>query len=337
MSQNRKYFPGISPRAWEHPADTAAIQSLEKIPAFKELIKFFLKFTSDKSLRLLYLANGVRVTEKQYPRVHKLVIEASKILDMEEVPETFVVYSPVMNATTLGVNTPIITLNSAIVSSLTDDELLGVIGHEIGHIKSGHVLYKTLMWLLVNFSTQLMPLPIAQLAIFPVVAALREWDRKSELSADRAELLVVQDPDVSYRTLMKLAGGNNIGEMDINQFLEQAAEYEGSGDAIDGVHKLLNVMWQTHPFPVIRLPEIKSWVDSGAYNKIYEGNYPHQKPEDDDLWKIWQKAGDSYKADMNKSNDPLVKGLNEVSKMFEKLGKNGSDLLSGIFNNGNDD
>jgi len=331
MIEERKRFPQISPLTWEHPADTAAIQSLEKIPAFKDLVKFFLNLTSDRSLRLLYLANGVKVSQQQFPKVFKLVKEASRILDLPEIPETFIVYDPRMNAATLGVNKPIITLNSSLVESLEEDELLGVIGHEMGHIKSGHVLYKTLTWLLVNISTQAVKIPMAQLVLLPVIAALKEWDRKSELSADRAELLVVQKPDVVYRTLMKMAGGPHIGEMDINLFLEQAAEYETAGDALDGVYKLLNLMGQSHPFPVIRLPEIKSWVDKGAYQRVLDGDYPKGNKQETPLKDFWQKAGDQYKSDMDKSNDPLVKGLNEAGKILERLGKEGGDILGNIF------
>jgi len=40
-----------------------------------------------------------------------------------------------------------------------------------------------------------------------LVTALREWFRKSELSADRAGLLVGQDVRASMRGLMKIAGG----------------------------------------------------------------------------------------------------------------------------------
>ncbi len=43
------------------------------------------------------------------------------------------------------------------------------------------------------------------LALFAVVAVLKEWDRKSELSADRAGLLCVQDPATSYRILERTA------------------------------------------------------------------------------------------------------------------------------------
>ena len=93
------------------------------------------------------------------------------------------------------------------VLMLSETELLGVIAHELAHIMSGHVLYKTLLWLLVNVSQATLQLPFSRLALPAIIAALKEWDRKSELSADRAGMLVLQDKTPAFALLMKLAGG----------------------------------------------------------------------------------------------------------------------------------
>ncbi len=88
-------------------------------------------------MRLITLASSVRVTDRQFPRVYALHLEACRLLDMPYVPEVFVSPSPFLNAGAVGMDKPFITLNSATVDLLTDDELLAIIGHELGHIKSG--------------------------------------------------------------------------------------------------------------------------------------------------------------------------------------------------------
>ncbi|NEE50156.1 M48 family metalloprotease, partial [Streptomyces sp. SID8455] len=88
---------------------------------------------------------------------------------------------------------------------------------------------------------------------------LREWFRKSELSADRAGLLVGQDIQASMRGLMKIAGGNHLHEMNVDAFLAQADEYEKGGDLRDSVLKILNVLPRTHPFTTVRAAELKKW------------------------------------------------------------------------------
>lgn len=329
---SKTIFPDISALSWQHPADTAAIKTLEKIPALKDVIKFFLGFTSDRSLRLLFLANGVKVGPTQFPKVHKLTQKACEILDIKEIPEVYVIYDPRMNAGTLGVKKPLIVLNSSLVHQLEEEELLGVIAHELGHILSGHVLYKTLLYFLLNVSFSMIKIPMAELVLIPIIIALKEWDRKSELSADRAELLVTQNLEVCLRTLMKLAGGPQAGEMDLNEFLNQAAQYEQTGDALDSFYKFLNLMGKSHPFPVIRLPELKTWHDGGEYGKILKGDYIKRNADnEEDLGKIWEKANEQYKADMAKSEDPLTKTMHQANQVLDQIGKEGEKIIKNLF------
>ena len=105
---------------------------------------------------------------------------------------------------------------------------------------SGHALYKTALWMLMKFS--LSALPIACILVKPLVMALREWDRKSELSADRAALLALQSERENYNVLMKMAGGEDLSQMNVNDFFLQAWEYDNQKTLLDGVYKLLNTI-----------------------------------------------------------------------------------------------
>ena len=332
MKQVKKSFPDISPRAWEHPADTAALAALKRIPGLDELLKRILTVTTDKSLRLIALGSAVRVTERQFPRLHRLREEACMLLDLREPPELFVSQSPFLNAGAIGVNRPFIGLNSALIGQLEDEELLAVIAHELGHILSGHVLYKTLLYILLRVSTEIVP--VGKLVLAGVIAALKEWDRRSEMSADRAGLLATQDPQVSFTVLMKVAGGSYPQEMSLDEFLNQAAEYEKGGDVIDSVHKLLNLMEESHPFAVLRLAELKSWHDSGAYAKILSGDYP-RRSDAEDLRSTFERAAGSYREEMERSQDPLASALRDFGKRMEsagrEVGKQAEDLFKGLF------
>ncbi len=332
MKQVKKTFPGVSPLAWEHPADTAALAALKQIPLLDELLAGVLGLTSEKSLRLVSLATSVRVTERQFPRVHRLLLDACAILDAPEVPELYVAQSPLLNAGALGVRRPFISLNSATVAQLADEELLGVIAHELGHVLSGHVLYKTLLVLLVKLAAG--ALPIGRLALEGAVAALKEWDRRSELSADRAGLLATQDREVSFSLLMKTAGGSSPAEMSLEEFLAQAKEYESGGDVLDSVHKLLNLLDESHPFAVLRLADLKSWTDSGAYGRILEGDYPRRGGRPEDAGAAFGRAADSYRDEARRSGDPLVGKLRDVGSAVEEAGKQAAELLKGLFGQG---
>jgi len=325
-------FPEISSKSWEHPADRAALTALGKVPGLDLLLRKLVGATTERSLRLITLASSVRVGTNQFPRLHRLHLEACDVLDVAQPPELYVTQTPFLNARAVGVDRPFIVLNSSMVESMTDDELLSVIGHELGHCLSGHVLYKTVLAMLLRFTTLAFSIPLGGASLLAIIIALREWDRKSELSADRAALLVSQDPNVCYQLEMKLAGGSRIEEMDINEFFVQAAEYQGSGNILDSVYKLLNLMGQTHPFPVLRLAELKGWVDSGSYKRILEGDYVRRSQEDDDdVLKNFRDAANRYREDFTGSRDPLSDSLRTAAEAAESVKNRAREAFEAIF------
>jgi Zn-dependent protease with chaperone function len=328
----KKYFKDISPKAWEHPADRAALAAMKQIPGFDIILQKLIGITTEKAIRLIALSSFVRVTERQFPKIYSLREEACDILDSEKRYDVYVTQNPLMNAGAIGVENPFVILNSSLLDKLSSDELLCVIGHEIGHCLSGHVLYKTLLWLLISISSMFFQIPLAGIAIHAIMAALREWDRKSELSADRAGMLVVQDKKVAYELEMKMAGGSKIGEMNLDEFLIQAEEYDKGQDILDSVYKILNLLGRTHPFPVVRLAELKTWVDSGAYESILSGDYKRRSDaKPDDVMDEMGNAANQYKEDMARSKDPLAETLSKFGEGMELLGKQAEDFWRSIF------
>jgi Zn-dependent protease with chaperone function len=332
-----KYFPGISSRSWEHPADRAALGAFKAVPGADILIKKFVGVTSEKSLRLLMLASAARVTDKQFPTVYNLTTKVCEIFDVSERPEIFVSQNPSFNAGTYGCDRPFIVLNSSLLSMLDEKELCYVIGHELGHALSGHALYKTLLWYVLQ-AIAFMGIGIPGIALYALVFALNEWDRKSELSADRAGLLSVQNDSSAYTALMKSAGGGKIEEMDINEFFKQAAEYDAAGDALDSVYKLLNTIGQSHPFPVTRVAELKTWEKSG-YQDILNGKYVRRGAEGFDFSKDFQDATRQYKEDFQSSKDPLAglagdlaAGAEDLMRNADKARQQVEDFFTGLFN-----
>jgi hypothetical protein len=176
--------------------------------------------------------------------------------------------------------------------------------------------------------------PLGGASLLAVIIALKEWDRKSELSADRAGLLVVQDPTICHNLLMKLAGGSNLAQMDINEFFVQAAEYEKGGSVVDSVHKILNLMGQSHPFPVLRLTELKTWVDSGSYNRILAGDYLRRDVDgQESVVNNFREAASRYKEDFNNSQDPLAETLRNAMETADTIRNKTKEAFSAFFNN----
>ena len=264
----RAAFPGISSRAYEHPADRAALVTLRGVPGFDVLLKGMFGFFSERRLRMMYLASAVRVDERQFPAIYAIYQDAARILDITKVPELYINQEPRVNAWALGLDTPFVVVSTGTIDLLDDDELRVVLGHELGHVLSGHALYSSVLFALMRISGVGNAIPLGGLGLRAVVTALKEWYRKAELSCDRAGLLVSQDPAAVTRVHMKMAGGARVQDMNLQAFLAQAEEYESTGDAREGVIRILNILNSTHPFAVLRALEIKRWVESGDYERI---------------------------------------------------------------------
>ncbi len=273
----RLILKGITPVVYEHPADRAALEALRKVPGLDTLVGFFSKYIGDRQAQLFALSSFVRAGENQFKSVYDLHLEACKILDMDYIPELYIAQTPELNAMAWGTNRPILVLNSAMINSLDSEELICVIGHELAHIKSGHSLYRQVLFVLLRFSMPVLAtLPIAGLALQAIVLALMEWSRKSELSADRAGLLTVQNPDAATRLEMKLAGGTQTDQMSIAEFVKQAEAYKEADGVGDTIMKLMMTAFATHPFAVVRVNELIKWIRTGEYDAILRGDFEKQ-------------------------------------------------------------
>jgi Zn-dependent protease with chaperone function len=274
-----KKYADLSKHAYIHPADSKALAALKAIPGIDSALKKLLAVTGESAIRVTFMASAVKVTPKQCPDLYAKLQIACTTLGVEA-PDLFIQQNPLVNAFTGGVEKPIIVLHSALIERLSDEETLAVIAHEVGHIHAEHVLYLTaarLMEALANVSVARL-IPGSEIVKFIVSAgissALLAWARRAELSCDRAAMLVVQNPHVVGKTMMKLAGGTFASKIDYDQFLEQAREFQKNYD-----EKKLDKFWAdiinaglSHPFPIWRVSEILKWVESGEYESVMKEN-----------------------------------------------------------------
>jgi Zn-dependent protease with chaperone function len=320
-SRERRRFPGISSRAYEHPADRSALVALRKLTGFDTVFKALSGMLPERSLRLLFLSDSVRVSDEQFQHLNDMLRDACYILDLEKVPPMYVSQDPNPNAMCIGLDQPIIVLTTGLVELLDEEEMRAVVGHEVGHALSGHAVYRTILFFLTNIGLRLAWIPLSKLVITAIVTALNEWFRKSELSCDRAGLLVGQDLQASMRGLMKLAGGNHLHEMNVDSFLKQAEEFEEGGDLRDSVLKILNLLWRSHPFTVVRAAELKKWAESRDYQRIMDGHYP--KREDDksaSASSSIREGAAHYSESVKTSKDPLMKLVTDIAGGAGDLG-----------------
>jgi Zn-dependent protease with chaperone function len=326
----RVRLTGISSRAYEHPADRSALVALRKLSGFDVLLRKLFGLFNERAFRLSYLAGSVKVSERQFPHIYALVRDGAYILDLPEVPDVFVTQSPTVNAMALGKDHPFIVVTTGLVNLHDQEELRFVIGHELGHILSGHAVYRTMLLWLLQLASRIAWMPIGAIGLRAIIWGLEEWFRKSELSCDRAGLLACQDTDAAKRALMKLAGGPYLSELNPDAFREQAREYDAVPDLRDSILKLLQLQGNTHPFAVVRFAELDHWIDSGDYERILGGDYLRRDDDRDASFSDeMRNAAKSYQDSWSRSEDPLAGIFRGVADTLANAGGSIFDRFSG--------
>ncbi|MBI3651675.1 MAG: M48 family metallopeptidase [Acidobacteria bacterium] len=280
-TSERVRFTGITPEAFQHPLDRTATENLKRVKGFDWLCRKFVEYGIERIEYVQNIGGSVRVGPRQMPLLYEMLRESCAVLDVEE-PELYISNGGV-NAYTSGHDHPFIVVQTGLIDLMTDSEVLGVIAHELGHIKCGHVLYKTMARAIKPFFEMLgsATLGAGKLVGAGIEAALGVWDQRSELSSDRAALLVLQDAAPCVSMLMKLAGGTRRlpEQLSPEQFLNQARAYkEGMDDKmLDRFYRFVGSMGISHPFPVERARALDEWVNSDDYQGILAGNYARHK------------------------------------------------------------
>jgi Zn-dependent protease with chaperone function len=250
---------------YAHPLDRRSLEGIARFAPVVAVTRAIIRHWDEPMVKGQLLGGTVKVGPAQFSDIYELAQSCAAILNME-VPEIFIKHDPTFNAMTLGVERPLIILHSSVVEAFSPEELAFILGHEMGHIKSEHVLYLSAAYILTMGARGLADrlFGVGALIVVPAMHALQAWMRKAELSADRAGLLCLQDLEVARRSLIKLAlGGKHLFErLDINEYLRQADQ--ASRDEYGRVSEF----FQTHPHIANRVRELKYFRESALYSEI---------------------------------------------------------------------
>lgn len=257
----------LSPQDFIHPDDEAARRNLEAIPGFSALVKAFLKIGWEQYQHGVNLASKIRLSENQLPSIYAKLPPLCAKLGIA-VPDFYLEMDPAPNAYTFGDTRIFITVTSGLLEYLDDDEVDAVLAHECGHIACHHVLYHTMASLLKDGADALGALgSLAQ----PAQLALLYWNRRSELSADRAAAVALGSPSPVIETMIRLAGGPErlTGDVNLAEYVAQADEYDRlKSTGWDGFLQRFATATLDHPFTSVRTREILAWCETEPFERL---------------------------------------------------------------------
>ena len=271
---------GIPYELYEHPKDKAALNALESFPGLERLMKLIYENALEKFETVKIKSSNYRVTKNSSKILYSAFEECCEILDIKQKPQLYLSQGPI-GASILGIKEHIILVNVASEALLNYDELKFLIGHELGHLKSNHMLY--------HFMADMFPL-LAKLIPIPIISSLLSeslklslfyWRRMAELTCDRAGLLASQNIEASLSVFAKMSGLSfaKYNNFDVYEFIERIKEYEELDDsAYNKILKVVDSLDDVHPRTIERAKILYDWHQSD-YSKILTGNYLDMKKE----------------------------------------------------------
>ena len=265
----------LDPKDYEHSFDRNALSVVKALPILPQAVNFIMNWTAINWRIIAMCGNSFKVTRDACPDLAVLGKEVFNTLNLDYKPDLYVQQDYYINAYTTGhQEKAFIALSSGAVDRLSDEELSFIIGHESGHIKSGHVLYHMMLAYITVIMSRLPGSSVLQVP-------LMYWNRMSEFTADRAGLLACQDLDVALSTIMKMSGlpEKYYKTASVEGFMQQARDFmETNSHGANSVMRVIEILDEDHPWTVVRAAELIKWYESGEYQKVLDKNQGKECP-----------------------------------------------------------
>lgn len=269
---NRKVLIHFDPTAIIHPEDDAVIKWVNRKPLFRRFLEKtvnrYVAMTSD----LNFVGNGYSINEKSSPKLYSRFLEDCEILGIENIPSYSTTWGNFISSLSVGSEIKDrVVVTSGSIDMLAAEELDFIIGHELGHIITGHKPYHTLVEALCD--------PMFNVGN-PIMSAivklpLLEWYRLSHYTADRIGLLCCQNINVAISSMIKMAGLplKYYDQLDVDAFIEQTREFEElHSDRFGTIVRALSIRAANSPWMVIRVKKLLEWYNSQEYRTILTEN-----------------------------------------------------------------
>jgi len=317
-------YTGISSEAFRHPLDRQAEQTLRSLPGFDLITRKFVEFVYERPQFVYLMGNSIQVGPRQYSTIYQMFRECVRDLDISPEPNLFVSQAPLVNAYALGQEHPYVVLNTGLLDLLNEVELRTVIAHELGHLKCGHtLLIQMAIWAITTASfIGERTFGLGNFISTGLIYAFYEWQRKAELSADRAALLVMDDLNPVMYSMMKLAGGSSkyAHECSLEEFITQSESYQNlDQDSLNQVYKFIlynnfsQSVFLTHPFTVERMSYLRQWANSEEYRQIRRGSY-QRSPASQGAVNVESESPVNQVEDLRRQIEELQREIDSIKK-----------------------
>lgn len=234
-----------------YSGDQALLESLRSDPALQAALTRFESPEVRDRKRSYYLASGVRISGSLVPALSKTLDRLRTRTGLTDALEAYVLPDQNINAgMTRGAPHALLVLHAGAINHLTEDELLFVIGHELGHAMHNHIDVPE-QGAMRDSSLG----PRQRLQLFA-------WSRAAEISADRVGLLCCGNLDAAVSATFKVASGITVPgyTVDAGAF---AAQWDDYAEEVMDVGSDIFGGELTHPLPHLRMKALTLYWNAG--------------------------------------------------------------------------
>ena len=214
--------------------------------------------------------NGIRLGMDQLPDIFEKGVLAARIMGLPVMPEIYVSGDAMWESSTLGSDTSAFITLGSVLTNLKDDDLLYVLGREMGHCAAHHALWKTVLQFIggkkqLNHSLMgqgvLQLLNPSRVLESAIDTPLMAWARHAEITADRAGALVVRNAEVVRKVTTQWA----VRSFPLYNRLNLDALERQMSEANDRALQLAEWTQTATPFLTRRLRFMSEYTASDAY------------------------------------------------------------------------
>ena len=260
----------LEPEEFAHPMEVQALERLKNTRGLGKVVSKFYELGFERTMKLQVVGSCLRASGHSFTHLEFLVDKACEVLECPITPTIYIQRTEELISRTLGMDDPIMVISTEAVDKLSNQELLFMIGREIAHLRSNHILYQEIGLI---FPDIIEALSAVTLGIGAIVStglryALFNWYHLADYTADRGGLLACQDKQAAMMVLAKWSGLPERYWQTYNtaEFEKQASSMESFDPRT--FDKIVGFILGDHSWSVFRAGELLKWIDSGEYTDL---------------------------------------------------------------------
>lgn len=212
-----------------HRGQNEAFEQYENGVMFQEDIEKIYEEIDYKIKQPDFLGKTVKVTDKQFPRVHGMIKEICAY-EKVECPAVYVYEDYYYGAESYGIGNMWIELSAKTIQDFSEDELKFVLSREIYKISDGVTKQKTMMEERFKMIRQMAPNELEQTSKM----SFYHWYRLANYSADNYGYLMCGNIKSSINAILKLVLNSKIltEQVNLKEFIGQASSINKLDDMV---------------------------------------------------------------------------------------------------------